>query len=75
MWRTVAQRMILTRSSVEEEHSFDTEGGGGEGSFDMIGGSGEDEPGNKAICFYAIANAAGEFYFLETTLEIVEVQE
>ena len=41
----------------------------------MIGGSGEDEPGNKAICFYAIAYAAGEFCFLETTLEIVEVQE
>ena len=35
MWRTVAQRMILTRRSVEEEHSFDTEGCGGEGSFDM----------------------------------------
>ena len=67
--------MISTRSSVEEEHSFDTEGCGGEGSFDMIGGSGEDDPGNKAICFYAIANAAGEFCFLETTLEIVEVQD
>ena len=53
MWWTVAQRMISTRRSVEEEHSFDTEGCGGEGSFDMIGGSGEDEPGNKAFCFYS----------------------
>ena len=69
------QRMISTQRSVEKEHSFDTEGCGGEGSFNMIGGSGEDELGNKAICFYAIANAAEEFGFLETTLEIVEVQE
>ena len=75
MWWTVAQRMISTWRSVEEEHSFDTEGCSGEGGFDMIGGSGEDKPGNKAIGFYAIANAAGEFCFLETTLEIVEVQE
>ena len=75
MWRTVAQRMTSTWSSVEEEHSFDTEGCGGEGGFDMIGGSGEDDLGNKAICFYAIAYAAGEFCFLETTLEIVELQE
>ena len=55
--------------------SFDTEGCGGEGGFDMISDSGKDEPGNKAICFYAIAYAAGEFCFLETTLEMVEVQE
>ena len=75
IWRTVAQRMISTRRSVEEEHSFDTEGCGGDGGFDMIGGSGEDELGNKAMCFYAIACAAGEFCFLETTLEIVEAQE
>ena len=54
MWRTVAQR-ISTWKSVEEEHSFNTEGGGreggfntecggGEGGFNMIGGSAEDKP-------------------------------
>ena len=40
MWRTVAQR-ISTWKSVEEEHSFNTEGGGREGGFNMIGGGGE----------------------------------
>ena len=35
--RTVAQRMISTWRSVDEEHSFDTEGGGREGGFNNGG--------------------------------------
>ena len=35
--RTVAKRMISTWRSVEEEHSFNTEGGGREGGFNNGG--------------------------------------
>ena len=42
---------------VVEEHSFDTEGGGGEGGFNTEGGGGEGGfntvGGSGAICFYA----------------------
>ena len=83
-----SKRTISTQSTVVKEHSFDTEGGGGEGDFntESVGGRAVSiqwvavertvvEPGKEAIFASLLAYVASKFYFLETTFEIVEVQE